>query len=65
MPFGMCNSLATFQRMMDDILRDFLHKSVTLYLDDVCVYNSTLKEHLEHFAFCALAFERGGLGVAS
>jgi hypothetical protein len=37
MPFGLCNGPATFQRMMKDILRDFLHKFVTLYLDDVCI----------------------------
>jgi hypothetical protein len=36
MPFGMCNAPATFKRMMNDILRDFLDKFVTIYLDDVC-----------------------------
>jgi hypothetical protein len=52
MPFGMCNAPATFQRMMNDILRDFLHKFVTVYLDDVCIYNRTLEEHLEYVSFC-------------
>jgi hypothetical protein len=33
--------------MILDILRDFLLKFATVYLDDVCVYNSTLDEHLE------------------
>jgi hypothetical protein len=44
MPFGMCNAQAIFQRMMDDIMRDFLHKFVTVYLDDVCVHSRSLKE---------------------
>jgi hypothetical protein len=48
MPFGRCNAPATFQRMMYDILRDFLHKFVTVHLDDVCIYSRTLEEHLAH-----------------
>jgi hypothetical protein len=48
MVFGLCNTLATFQRMMNDILRDFLHKFVTVYLDDVCKYSRTMEEHLVH-----------------
>jgi hypothetical protein len=48
MPFGLCNAPATFQRMINDIMCDFLHKFVTLYLDDVCAYSPTMEEHLEH-----------------
>jgi hypothetical protein len=41
MPFGLCNAPTTFQRMMNDILRDILYKFVTVYLDDICVFNRT------------------------
>jgi hypothetical protein len=37
MPFGLCNAPAKFQRMMNDVLRDFLHKFNTVYLDGVCM----------------------------
>jgi hypothetical protein len=30
MPFGLCNAPASFHMMMNDILRDFLHKLVTV-----------------------------------
>jgi hypothetical protein len=49
MPLGMCNSLATFERMMNNIMCDVLHKFVTIYLDNVCVYSRTLKELLMEY----------------
>jgi hypothetical protein len=38
-PFDLCNAPNTFQRMMSDGMRDFLHKFIIVYLDDVCAYN--------------------------
>jgi small nuclear ribonucleoprotein (snRNP)-like protein len=61
MPFGLCNAPATFERMMNDILRDFLHKFVTVYLDDVCTYNRTLEAHLEHMRLVLQRFQEEGL----
>jgi hypothetical protein len=61
MPFGMCNALATFQRMMNDILQKLLHKFVTIYLDDVCVFSRTLEEHMEHMRLVIQRFNEEGL----
>jgi hypothetical protein len=61
MPFGLCNAPATFQRMMNVILRDFLHKFVSVYLDDVSIYNHTLEEHLEHQRLVLQRFKEEGL----
>jgi hypothetical protein len=61
MPFGLCNAPATFQRMMNDTLRDFLHKFVIVYLDDVCIYSRTLKEHVEHLCLVLQRFKEEGL----
>jgi hypothetical protein len=47
-PFGLCNAPATFKGMMNDLLREFLHKFLIVYLDDVCIYSRTLEEHLAH-----------------
>jgi hypothetical protein len=61
MPFGLCNAPSTFQRMMNDILRDFLHKYVIVYVDDVHTYSRTLKEHTEYLRLALHHFEEEGL----
>src|SRR6266481_755926 len=44
--FGLCNSPATFQTMMNNILCEFIHKGkVICYMDDILVYSHTLSEH--------------------
>ena len=44
--FGLRNAGATFQRMMDEILGDL--PFCTVYIDDILVFSSSVKEHLEH-----------------
>jgi hypothetical protein len=55
MPFGLCNAPSTFQRMMNDILRDFLQKFVTVYLDDDCIYSHTKKKNTS--STCVLCYK--------
>jgi len=44
--FGLCNSLAMFQTMMDDIFDDLIMEGVVVvYLDDILIFTETLKEH--------------------
>jgi hypothetical protein len=61
MPFRLFNVLATFQRMMNGILRDFFHRFVTVYLDDVFVYIRTLEEHMEHLRLVLQRLKEEGL----
>ena len=48
MPFGLTNAPATFQTMIDHVLRAFLDVCVVVYLDDILIYSETLDEHREH-----------------
>lgn len=45
MPFGLKNAPATFQRLMNDILRDYINKTCVVYLDDILIFSTTLPEH--------------------
>jgi predicted aspartyl protease len=47
MPFGLCNSVATFQRMMNELLEPMLHRGVVLFVDDVVVYSDTIPGLIE------------------
>src|SRR5690606_35217683 len=45
MPFGLANAPATFQNMINSILRDLLDQGVIAYLDDILIYTETEEEH--------------------
>src|SRR5258708_1951082 len=44
--FGLCNSPATFQTMMNDILRPFINRNEAIcYMDDILIYSASLTDH--------------------
>lgn len=48
MPFGLCNTPATFQRLMELVLAGLQWKSCLVYLDDVIIVGKTFSEHLHN-----------------
>lgn len=48
MPFGLCNTPATFQHFVNDMLRDLLDSYVVVYLDDILVFSQNLPQHEQH-----------------
>ena len=48
MPFGLTNAPAVFQSLINDVLRDFLHRFVFVNLDDILIFSQTLAEHQSH-----------------
>jgi hypothetical protein len=46
MYFGLTNSLATFQTMMNEIFQDLITEGViSVYLDDILIFTNSLEEH--------------------
>ena len=46
--FGLTNSLATFQTMMNDIFRELVAEgTVVVYIDDILIFTETVEEHRE------------------
>src|SRR4051812_23889163 len=47
MPFGLCNTLATFQRLMHEVLGNLIYTKAPVYLDDIIIHSKTFGQHLE------------------
>jgi transposase InsO family protein len=61
MPFGLCNAPATFQRLMERVLRGLQWKTLVLYLDDVVIFGTSFMEHLERLKQVFLRLREAGL----
>ena len=48
MLFGLTNALATYQALINNVLRHHLDKTVVAYLDDILVYLEDEEEHVQH-----------------
>lgn len=51
MPFGLCNTLSTFQATMNATLKSFLRKFAVVFFDNILVYNPSQLIHIEHLEF--------------
>ena len=55
MPFGLCNAPATFERLMERVLKGLPWRVAMVYIDDILVSGGTFEEHLANLR---MVFER-------
>ena len=61
MPFGLRNAAQTFQRFIDEVLRN-LHFSYA-YIDDVLIASATAEEHRRHLRLVLERFQKHGIVI--
>ena len=61
LPFGLTSAPATFERLMEQVLKGLQWKTLLLYLDDVIVYSPDIDSHLDRLAEVLDRFRAAGL----
>lgn len=64
MAFGLKTAPATFQRIVNFVLKDFLFKFVIVYLDDFLVYSNSEEEHREHLKLIFEKLQQAGITLS-
>jgi len=62
MPFGLQGAPATFQRLMNHVLRD-VSKFSAAYLDDVVIFSQSWEEHMSHLQQVLQCIRDAGLTI--
>jgi hypothetical protein len=60
MPFGLSNAPVTFQARINEILRPFLDRFCTAYIDNILIYSDDLQFHRKHVNSVLKALEEAG-----
>jgi hypothetical protein len=62
MPFGLCNTPTTFQRVMTTTFQKYLRKFIEIFLDDFCVF-STRQQHAKCLKKCFEQCREYGISI--
>eukprot|EP00918_Siedleckia_nematoides_P014360 GHVU01031191.1.p1 GENE.GHVU01031191.1~~GHVU01031191.1.p1 ORF type:complete len:117 (-),score=10.57 GHVU01031191.1:379-729(-) len=61
MPFGLCNAPATFERIMETVLRGLNWSVCLVYMDDIVVAGPTVTETIERLTLVWERLREAGL----
>ena len=61
LPMGLKISPGLFQKVMIDIVADYVDKFVVVYIDDCLIFSKTETDHLEHIKLVLEQFKKSGI----
>ena len=61
LPFGLSNSPANFQRLMDTVLKNLVGTECFVFIDDVIVFSSSAEEHARRLESLLQGFDQANL----
>jgi hypothetical protein len=61
LPYGLKNSPAIFQRLMDVVLRDLTGTECFTFIDDILIFANDIQEHARRFEHVLQRFDRASL----
>ena len=61
LPFGLSNSPANFQRLMDTVLKNLVGTDCFVFIDDIILFSSSAEEHARRLERVLQRFDRANL----
>lgn len=61
LPYGLCNAPATFERVMEQVLKNLHWETCLIYLDDILIFAQSFEEHVERVEEVLRRFRNAGL----
>jgi hypothetical protein len=65
MPQGLCNSSATFQRVMDCLMANLQYETMIVYLDDLIIFGRNYDEHFKRLTEVLRRLKNANLKLSS
>ena len=61
LPFGLSNSLANFQRLMDTVLNNLIASEAYVFIDDIVLFSKSAEEHAVRLEQVLQRFDKANL----
>jgi len=65
MPFGLCNAPATFEQVMEQVLREFISKICLVYFNDIIIFGKTFEKMIQNLEKILLRLREINLKINS